>query len=386
MPRIMPTVISSVKDAETLIRSLGADAYAVRHMARKALLRPLLARGVDNRAANILKQELLACGADAAVSRKVAGFARGTSDMALLATPAQYDRLVRKLAGQPFGLSGMAQDIVTALKATGVRRLQVMGILNVTPDSFFDGGRYAGAAAVSRALAMLAEGAAIIDVGGESSRPGARPVPEDEELRRVLPVIRALRARTRKTISIDTYKPAVARAALDAGADMVNDITGLRYGRGAMAAVVARARVPVVVMHMRGTPRTMQKSPRYHDVVADIRAFFDERLRFAEHSGIPRERVILDPGIGFGKTPAHTIALLRNLPAFSDTGCRLLIGASRKSFIGALTGTSAAADRLGGSIAAAVWACQAGADVLRVHDVKQTIDAITVTGALNAWK
>ncbi|SAL31409.1 dihydropteroate synthase [Caballeronia peredens] len=253
-----------------------------------------------------------------------------------------------------------------------------MGILNVTPDSFSDGGRFLSRdAALARAEKMLADGADMIDIGGESTRPGAPPVPLDEELERVVPIVEALRA-VHMPISVDTYKPAVMRAALDAGADMINDIWGLRQ-EGALEAV-RDSGCGLCVMHMLGEPRTMQlHEPFYDDVVGDVRAFFSERLGALAQAGIAKERVSLDPGYGFGKTVEHNYALLAHLRATLPIGTNfpLLAGMSRKSMLGAITGRGAG-ERLAASVAAAVCAAERGAAIIRVHDVAETVDALKV--------
>ena len=257
----------------------------------------------------------------------------------------------------------------------------IMGVVNVTPDSFSDGGRYLDASvAIEHGLELEAEGAAILDVGGESTRPGAAPVPEDEELRRVIPVIEGLLERgSGVRISIDTYKSGVAARALAAGATMVNDVTALR-GDPEMAGLVASAGAEYCLMHMLGEPRTMQRDPHYDDVVNDIKAFLAERMMFAAQAGIGPERILLDPGIGFGKTVAHNLELLSRLDEFLDLGRPVLIGTSRKSFLGRLTGRDVD-DRVAATIATCVLAYERGARVFRVHDVAPVRDALTVTAA-----
>ena len=257
-----------------------------------------------------------------------------------------------------------------------------MGIVNVTPDSFYDGGkRFDGARAIAGAIEMIDSGAEILDIGGESTRPGAQPVSVDEELRRVLPVIRELRQRSSVPISIDTYKEAVARAALDAGADIVNDVSALRFDP-AMAALVARSGVPVILMHMQGVPQTMQREPRYQDVVLEVQDFLAARVRSASLAGIAREQIIIDPGIGFGKTLVHNLALLKDLHSLKSLGQPLLIGVSRKAFIGKILNSAAPEERLEGSLAAAVAAAFSGANIVRVHDVRETVRALRVTDAI----
>ncbi|MCB2205352.1 dihydropteroate synthase [bacterium] len=258
-------------------------------------------------------------------------------------------------------------------------RCHVMGILNVTPDSFSDGGQHAGTAAVEHALRMVEEGADIVDIGGESTRPGAREVPLDEELARVLPVVEAVRSHSSVPISVDTRKAAVAEAALEAGADVINDISAMRDDAD-MPRVAAAQDLPVVLMHMQGSPEIMQRGPRYENVVEEVLTFFRERLAFCHERGI--RQVVLDPGIGFGKTLQHNLDLLRAIPRFAELGCPVLIGTSRKSFLGQLTGREVD-DRLAGSIASNLAACRKGARLLRVHDVRDMRAALDVTDAID---
>lgn len=260
-------------------------------------------------------------------------------------------------------------------------RPRVMGILNVTPDSFSDGGAFiAPEKALARARRMVAEGAAIIDVGGESTRPGAPPVGEQEELDRVIPVITAIAAELPVPVSVDTSKPRVMEEAAAAGAGLINDVLALR-APGALETAV-RLQLPVCLMHMLGTPRTMQSAPHYHDVVAELLDFFDERIRTCEQAGLPRHRLLLDPGFGFGKTLEHNLMLLKHLSRFADTGLPLLVGISRKSMIGQLLDGAPVGERLYGSLAAAVLAVERGAAIVRVHDVAATADALRVVSAL----
>ncbi len=258
----------------------------------------------------------------------------------------------------------------------------VMGILNVTPDSFSDGGRFVPlAAALAQARQMVAEGAAIIDVGGESTRPGAAAVSEQEELDRVIPVIEALRAALPVPVSIDTSKAAVMRAAVAAGAGFINDVRALREA-GALAAA-AELKVPVCLMHMQGEPRGMQAAPQYDEVVTDILDFLRERLRVCEQAGIARERVLLDPGFGFGKSLAHNLSLFKHLHRFAELEAPLLVGVSRKSFIGAVL-ERPVTQRLYGSIALAALAVMQGAVLIRAHDVAATVQAVKMAAAVRA--
>jgi dihydropteroate synthase len=264
---------------------------------------------------------------------------------------------------------------------------KVMGVLNVTPDSFSDGGLFLDPdKAIEHGLQLHDEGAAILDVGGESTRPGAVPVDASTELQRVLPVIEGLAgAGTPAQISIDTSKAIVARQALRGGATLVNDVTALRADPE-MAAVIADAQVDCCLMHMLGEPRTMQEDPRYDDVVSDVKAFLEERLAFAVKHGIAEHRIMLDPGIGFGKTVAHNLELLRRLDEIVALGRPVVIGTSRKSFIGRLTGRQDTADRLPGTIATNVLAYERGARIFRVHDVAPVVDALTIAAAtVSRW-
>ena len=278
-------------------------------------------------------------------------------------------------------------DIVPTLDCAGralkLDRTRVMGIVNVTPDSFSDGGDHASTdAAVAHALKLAAEGADLLDVGGESTRPGAQEVPLEEELRRVVPVIERLARQTGLPISVDTCKPEVMRAAVAAGAGMINDVCALRR-EGALETAAALG-VPVVLMHMPGEPRSMQDDPRYDDVVAQVHRFLAERIFAAELAGIPKKNLVADPGFGFGKTTVHNLELLARLDRFAELGVPVLAGLSRKRSIGELTGRQAPAERAAGSVAAHLLAAQRGARIVRVHDVAATVDALKVWEAVAA--
>ncbi len=278
-------------------------------------------------------------------------------------------------------------DTVATLDCNGrplrLDRPRVVGIVNVTPDSFSDGGEHATTdAAIAHGLKLAGEGADALDVGGESTRPGADDVPLEEELRRVVPVVERLAADTALPICVDTSKPEVMRAAVAAGAGMVNDVYALRR-EGALDAI-AELGVPVVLMHMLGEPRSMQDDPRYDDVVADVHRFLAERIFAAEMAGIARKRIVADPGFGFGKTRDHNLALLAQLQRFTELGVPVLAGLSRKKTIGDLTGRESPRDRVHGSVAAHLVAAQRGAMLLRVHDVAATVDALKVWNAVAA--
>ncbi len=258
----------------------------------------------------------------------------------------------------------------------------IMGILNVTPDSFHDQGRYGQFyAAVERAREMAADGAAIIDVGGESTRPGAEPVTGEDELARVIPVIEAIAPELEIPVSVDTGKAAVARAALKAGAAVINDVTALR-GDPEMALVAAEANCPLCLIHMLGEPRTMQQDPHYDDVIAEIKSFFEERVEAAVSHGVKRENIILDPGIGFGKTLEHNLEIVRRFDEFLTLGLPLMIGASRKRFIGMISGQEDTDGRLPGTIATNVMALAKGVSIFRVHDVEENYQALKVAAAI----
>ncbi|WP_371395651.1 dihydropteroate synthase [Fretibacter rubidus] len=266
-------------------------------------------------------------------------------------------------------------------------RPKIMGILNVTPDSFSDGGQYDSLElAVKGAMSLIEQGADIIDIGGESTRPGAEQISDEVEIERTVPVIAAIRRATQDhvdppVISIDTRKPSVAIAAVHVGADIWNDVSGLTFTK-VSAKIAADLGCPVIVMHAQGSPETMQHYPRYDDPVADVKDYLAKRIDALEFAGIDRDLITIDPGIGFGKTLEHNLAIMKNLKDFKTLGCDVLLGASRKSFIGGIDG-STADRRLAGSLAAAIWGMQAGADILRVHDVMETMQAVRVWGAID---
>ncbi|WP_306253068.1 dihydropteroate synthase [Parvularcula sp. IMCC14364] len=261
---------------------------------------------------------------------------------------------------------------------------RIMGIVNVTPDSFSDGGQHATVdSAIAHALRLADDGADILDIGGESTRPGAETVPLAEEYARVIPVIEKLAAQTTKIISIDTRRPEIAQAAMEAGAGMWNDVSALGFSERSLG-VARKLKVPVVLMHAQGTPETMQDNPRYTDVVQDIKLWLARRIHFCEENGLPRERIIIDPGIGFGKTLEHNLAILGGLSEMKDLGCPVLLGASRKSFIGMIDKNAPAGRRLGGSIAAALTGVSQGAEIFRVHDVAETRQALATYSAMKS--
>jgi dihydropteroate synthase len=284
----------------------------------------------------------------------------------------------------PSGLAEMPERRHTWAALLAAPRPLIMGVLNVTPDSFADHGRYfEHADAVAQARALVAAGADILDIGGESTRPFADPLPLGEELRRVLPVIEALAPEIPVPISIDTYKAPVARAALEAGATLINDISALRFDPD-MAPLAAELQTPVVLMHMQGTPRDMQRHPHYEDLLGEIRDFFRDRLEFAVSRGLSPDLLVLDPGIGFGKTWQHNLEILNHLDAFLDLGCPLLVGPSRKAFIGHILGLPAGEERDIGSLAALAMAVTRGARIIRTHNVAYARQFLAVLEAIRA--
>lgn len=371
------------------MEAIGVNADGVRIMVPKAGFRTILVKGLSVGAANVVKQQMLSLGGEAAVASGVVNCSVERSDALLTGTEKQIRRLADSLAYQPFRLPELGkilkkilapppEKLVCAGRELSLGRPLVMGILNVTPDSFSDGGEFfEDEKAVKRANEMLEQGADIIDVGGESTRPGSAYVDEEEELRRVIPIIEAVAPDA--VVSIDTRKSAVARKALEAGAVMVNDVSAGRDDPE-IAAVAAEFGAAMVLMHMLGTPADMQKDPHYDDVVGEVRDFLAARAEWARNEGV--ESVVVDPGIGFGKTLEHNMELLRNIPALTDLGYPVLIGHSRKSFIENLLGLPME-ERLAPSLAAAVEAARRGANILRVHDVKETVEALKMATALS---
>jgi dihydropteroate synthase len=308
---------------------------------------------------------------------------QSSSSLLLSGTPQQFSALFAGVEPEP-GLWNALRDAVRAYHASLDSRAptRVMGIVNVTPDSFSDGGEYLDpGAAEARALAMVEEGADILDIGGESTRPGAAAVPAEEELRRVLPVVERLAGRVQAEISVDTTKAAVARACLEAGAAILNDVSGLTF-EPELAQVAARHGATLVLMHMQGTPRTMQQDPRYEDVVAETMRFLRCQRQVALEAGVAPERVWIDPGFGFGKTAAHNLEILRRLREYSSIGAPILIGTSRKSTIGRVLGDLPPDQRLEGTAGTVAVAIAHGASIVRVHDVREIARVARMTDAI----
>ena len=349
-------------------------------------------KGLKVLAINILKQEMLARGGDVVTSRDTLLETRGTTDVIIEGHQKSFKSLIPKLKMQPFGLKDLADELEIFLKDNKNNRNKksfrigkkkfdlisntlVMGIINVTPDSFFDGGKYNHKdQAVKRISEMIADGADIIDIGGLSSRPGSKPVSLEEELERTIPVIESVSNNFDTLISIDTYRSEIALEAISAGAHMVNDISAFNMDKN-MAGMVADKGVSVTLMHMQGKPEDMQKNPQYDNVVDEIYEYLDGKANDAIGAGISPDKIILDPGIGFGKTLDHNLSILNKISEFSSMGYPIMVGASRKSFIGGILDLPVE-DRLEGSLAAAVWSVINGANILRVHDVAETVRAV----------
>ena len=339
-------------------------------------------------AAHVLKQQMLSLGGDAAVAKDVITHGVDSTDVLIIGTPRQMRELVSKLSWQPFGLPELGDRISSLLDTLDgpgasvlragphtldlAERVHVMGILNVTPDSFSDGGEFLRpTAAAEQARRMIDEGADIIDVGGQSSRPGSQPVSEDDELERVVPVIRKVREEWDGPVSVDTYRARVAEEALAAGATMVNDITAFS-AEPRIAEVTARSGAAAVLMHMRGTPATMQQDTAYDDLMGELAFFLGAAVDRALAAGVGGDQIAIDPGIGFGKTTEHNLAILRRLPELAVLGRPILVGPSRKSFIGNVLDLPVE-ERLEGTLAAVAYAVVQGARILRVHDVRPTV-------------
>jgi len=393
-------------DLLELMGKIGVDPYGIRIMHPKALNYLVKLDSVSCITANILKQEMLSLGADAAVARgALTGKIKSTGCL-LMGNLSQFMRLIQKLKKQPFGLDILAEELSAGLsnyrkdrfilRAGGYRinlsgRTRIMGIVNCTPDSFSGDGLLksrkpeAGSRdeIIEYAEKLVRDGADIIDVGGESSRPGALRVSVKEELHRTIPVIKKLAGRIKVPVSIDTYKPEVARQALDSGAVIVNDITGLRSP--GMAEAAAKYKAAVVIMHMRGNPRTMQNKPKYFSLIDELIYYFAGAIEKAEKAGVGKDSIIIDPGIGFGKDLGHNLEILRRLPEFKALGKPIMVGTSRKSFIGRILNAQAR-DRVFGTVSSSVLAASLGAGIVRVHDVLETREALKVLDSVKAGR
>lgn len=388
--------LNSPAAVRTELERIGVDPAGIGRMLPKCEQHALLLPSVRTAAANILKQEMLSLGGDAAVARGTVACSVAATDVLLIGTRKQLTVLCNKLKGQPFGLTAMADKLAGLLATLATRpacwqtssqqlpldRPLIMGILNVTPDSFSDGGKHSDpAAAVAKALQLADDGADLIDIGGESTRPGAAPVSADEEISRILPVLKALSGRLSIPISVDTWKHQVARAVLDAGAEIINDISGLAFDP-ALAAVVAQHRAGLVLMHTRGAPRQMQQHTDYGNLMGELASALDRSAAAAHAAGIAQQQIVIDPGIGFAKDVQGNLEILRRLPELHSLGYPLLLGTSRKSFIGKVLQRDDVAEREFGTAATVALAVAAGVRILRVHDVRAMKDVALMAHAI----
>lgn len=388
-PRVL-NLATATQVRETMI-AVGVDPAGVARMVDKAQWLNILVEDVPCAAANILKQEMLAVGADAAVARGTVACSCRTTDLLLMASLKQFGRLIERLTAQPFGLGGLAAELQQLLELENnspdclcgrdcrlqLDRPRLMGVINVTPDSFYDGGRSFGVdTALRQAEQQVADGVDLLDIGGESTRPGAAAVSAEIELERVIPVVEVLRSNFSIPISVDTNKSSVAAAAVAAGANFINDISGLMFDER-MADVAAASGAGVFVMHTRGRPEVMQQDTDYDDLMGEITAGLRLSLQRARAAGVAQNKLAVDPGIGFGKSVAGNLEILRQLSQLRCLACPILLGTSRKSFIGAVLGQPQAQQRLYGSLSTLTIGLVNGARLFRVHDVapsRQSLD------------
>lgn len=392
---------SCIEEINGIMHEIGVDPYGAKIMLPKTATFLVRLNAINNIAANILKQEMLSLGADAAIARGALTGKTKKTDILLIGQLAQFNALINKLKVQPFGLQKLAaeldgniknftkNDFILSLRKDFLnlsKKTVIMGIINLTPDSFSNDGLYRSFSsnypglALKKAQAMVADGASIIDLGGESSRPGARKISIKEELCRIVPVVKLLAKKITAPISIDTTKPEVARAALDAGAQIVNDICGLRDKR--MIKMVAQYKAAVVIMHMLGKPANMQKVIAYKSLIDDITVYLRNSIDSAQAAGIKPDKIIIDPGVGFGKTPIHNLEIIKHLADFKTLGKPILIGTSRKSFITKVLKTNSQASA-SGTLATCVIAAQRGVNIVRVHDVKEVSQSLKMAEAVN---
>lgn len=394
-PRVLSSGSLTGIDPDILSR-MGVDPGGIQRMVTKLHYRLIYLQQIPSRCANILKQEMLALGGDAAVARGTVACSIETTPVLLMGTEKQILKLCERLPAQPFGLKKVAEEIETVVDRyvqvpsvwQGVRsnidlsQPRIMAVLNVTPDSFSDGGSYLRPEdAIEQAKRLADDGADIIDIGGESTRPGSKPVSVEEELQRVVPVIEQIAVNIGVSCSIDTTKAAVAKAAIDAGAEFINDVSGLTFDID-MAAVAAKSGAGLAVMHTRGRPDVMQSDTEYVDLVSEVYAALFRSVTIAESAGIARDRIAVDPGIGFGKSVEGNIELLRRLDEFRSLGLPILLGTSRKSFIGKILAQDDPQNRLAGTLSTVALGVAAGASIFRVHDVREAREAAMVAHAV----
>jgi dihydropteroate synthase len=387
--------ITSAKEAIQQMGKVGVDATGIKLMKGKTLHFNLRVEGIDPRTANLLKQEMLFLGGDAALDGRGLDCSAKSTDAILMGTQKQFEKLILKLDQYP-ALQPIDQPLRETLKNISKNYYSircrkrtfklgkvtlVMGVLNVTPDSFSDGGLFFDKEkAIAQGLRMVEEGADMIDVGGESTRPGSKPLGLEEELRRVIPVIESLSKETDIPISIDTYKSTVAQRAIEAGAEIINDISGLNFDP-TLAKVASKEDTPLILMHIRGTPETMQKDVHYDSLFSEILQYLRDSIQRAESAGLDSQQIIIDPGIGFGKTLEDNLLIIKNLSEFRVLGKPILLGTSRKSFIGKVLNADGK-DRLEGTLSSIAIGVLNGAHIIRCHDVLQAKKAIAVADAI----
>lgn len=394
--RPRPLWVENEDGARRELLKIGTDPAGVERMAAKMMRRLIKLSAVPCRAANILKQEMLALGGDAAVARGTVACSLPETDVVLIGSLKKLRWLCRRLAGQPFGLPALGEELARLLEQLDhpprvlsgracrldLSRPRIMGILNVTPDSFSDGGSHASLEqAVARGRRMAEEGADLIDIGGESTRPGAPELGLQEELDRVIPVVEALARELDLPLSVDTYKASVAKAALAAGAHFINDISGLQFDPE-MASTVASGGAGVFLMHTRGRPAEMQRETSYADLVGEVIDYLRQGIELALAAGVAEEGIAVDPGIGFGKSVEGNLEILRRLGEFQSLGRPILLGTSRKGFIGRVLDQPVARERLHGTMATVAMGVERGAAILRVHDVRPARETALMTWAI----
>jgi dihydropteroate synthase len=387
--------ITNANEAIRQMKQVGVDPIGIKLMEGKTLHFNLKVEGIEPRTANLLKQEMLSLGGDVAVDGRGLDCSTKQTDALLMGTQKHFEKLILKLDQYP-DLNPLGQSVKEILKnisktqyaircrkrtLTLGKRTLLMGVLNVTPDSFSDGGLFFDKdKAISHGLRMVEEGADIIDIGGESTRPGSKPIELEEELHRVMPVIESIVKEVDIPISIDTYKSTVAQRATEAGAEIINDISGLHFDPE-LAKVAAKGNIPLILMHIRGTPETMQKNIHYDSIFSEILLYLKESIQRAESAGLDPRQIIIDPGIGFGKNVEDNLLIIKNLHEFRILGKPILLGTSRKNFIGKILNTEVE-DRLEGTLSSIAIGVLNGAHIIRSHDVHQAKKAITVADAI----
>ncbi|MCD4656649.1 MAG: dihydropteroate synthase [Planctomycetes bacterium] len=392
-PRVVASPCTNLVRKE--IRDIPTSTEVIEHMSRKCEGYAVLLNDISAPQAHILKETMLSLDGDAAVHRQLIKTPIDSSQVVILGTKRQLDSLSAKMQNQPFALTQVAECVKKAIanfnkqiftlklrdnKSFLIDKPLIMGVLNVTTDSFSDGGKYLKIGeAISRSMQMIEQGADIIDIGGESSRPGAKPISETDELRNILPIIEKIRDKSDVLISVDTYKPEVARKAVDAGCNIINDITGARNPE--LVEVAAQTQAAFIVMHMQGNPQNMQRNPEYDHVIAEIYTYLFKANLMLQDAGISADSIIHDVGFGFGKTPQHNLTLLKYLHQFRTIGSPLMVGLSRKSLFKFITGAEVD-DRLIETIAAHYHCLNQGAKILRVHDVSEAVKAKKVFEAI----